>query len=219
MEQTFEKFKSDFESKVFSLTEQIDIEKGIHSIFYLVNGTYYSVFDFWQFYKDYQNEKLEINPEYTQKAIYLRRIIPQLKQVKVNHYTRFLKLEAPVELCDGLLKWVDLIIDGYQSSLDDIERYLKDRETHLNEDRLTNREFLLLEKYKHLARLRSFPRPEDFKNYANFKQLRKIYYTVFPENGDNYKSASKKELTRIIPLLKAYPDAQRAAENDLDSLM
>lgn len=81
---------------------------------------------------------------------------------------------------------------------------------------LTNRETLLILKYKHEARLIPYPKAKDQKAVSN--GLYKKYYTVFSNNKSVYKSATREELQNIIPFLSDFSGAQKAAINDLTIL-
>lgn len=82
---------------------------------------------------------------------------------------------------------------------------------------LTHREYLLIEKYKYDAKYIPYPLAKDQKAISTGRY--KKYYTVFSTNKSGCKSANLKELQKIIPYLKEYPNAKRAAENDLDNLI
>lgn len=81
---------------------------------------------------------------------------------------------------------------------------------------LTNRESLLILKYKYDARLIPFPLAKDQKLISNGRY--KKYYTVFSPNRSVCKPATRSELQKIIPLLSDFLSAQKAAINDLDKL-
>jgi len=93
----------------------------------------------------------------------------------------------------------------------------KDNElkSHLQTDTLTHREFLLIEKYKYEAKYIQYPTAKDQKAISTGRY--KNYYTVFSSNNKVRKAAKRKELLNIIPLLNDYPNAKKAAENDLDN--
>jgi hypothetical protein len=80
---------------------------------------------------------------------------------------------------------------------------------------LTHREYLLIEKYKHDARYIPYPSAKDQKAISTGRY--KKYYTVFSANRAVCKPANLKELQNIIPYLKDYPNAKKAAENDLNN--
>lgn len=80
---------------------------------------------------------------------------------------------------------------------------------------LTHREYLLIEKYKHDARYIPYPSAKDQKAIGTGRY--KKYYTVFSSNKAVYKPANLNELQNIMPYLKDYPNAKKAAENDLDN--
>ncbi|WP_158991428.1 hypothetical protein [Mucilaginibacter sp. L196] len=92
------------------------------------------------------------------------------------------------------------------------------KKSEKNSDSLDHRHIAVIYKYK--AEARYIPnefRPSKIKKEFG-KGLEKAIYTIWNIKGNTYKAPTAKELETIIPHLKDYPNAQKAAINDLDIL-
>ena len=83
---------------------------------------------------------------------------------------------------------------------------------------LTHRHHALIYKYKADAKYipNSFIASEIQKEFG--AKRKQAFYTIWNKKGAKYRAPTEKELEIIIPYLEEYPNAQKAAINDLEKL-
>ncbi len=102
------------------------------------------------------------------------------------------------------------------------ERFLKNKvkatTKPIPKNALTHREEMLIFKYKANAGYisKTINAAEIARKFGN--KRRQAYYSTWNDKGKNYIAPKEKELNRVIPRLIDFPNAQKGAINDLDTL-
>ena len=102
----------------------VNIENKTIEVYYILSESRLEVLDFWTYFIDYHIEKMEALVSYSNKAEYLKRIIPQMGNLLITLYNKIEKSGISLDKCLLIKQSIDIKIERVKHRLSDIERYL-----------------------------------------------------------------------------------------------